>query len=51
MEKNEMKLKCYCCHKELKESEGIWIIVSVDNTSGSVEKRLVCKSCNHLENK
>ncbi len=44
-------LECYCCKKEKKESEGDWIVAGKDKTSGSIEKRFVCKKCNYLEKK
>ena len=52
MEKNEVE--CYCCHKELKESEGSWISATVSGKcedKTNAEKRFVCKGCNHRENK
>jgi len=44
------ELECYCCQKELKESEGDYISATPSGKcrdGTNAEKRFVCKECNH----
>jgi len=50
MGSNEVNLECYCCHKELKKSEGTYISATPSgkcNDGTKAENRLVCKGCRH----
>lgn len=49
-----MKYECYCCKKEILESEGSWISATSSGKcrdKTNAEKRFVCKECNHLKGK
>ena len=45
------KVECYCCERPLEEKEGDWIEIGKDKITSAIERRLVCKKCNHLEKK
>ncbi len=42
------KVICFCCEKDFEEKDITKIIVGKDKITGSIERRFVCKRCNHL---
>ena len=42
------KVICFCCEKEFEEKDITKIVAGIDKVTGSVERRFICKKCNHL---
>ena len=45
---NTYTVICFCCEREFEEKDITKIIVGKDKITGSIERRFVCKKCNHI---